>query len=514
MRVISFHSYKGGRGRTTAITSIGNLYARMGKHVVLLDADVTAPWLHTRYDISAETLDSKGWLRGLLKEITATPASVVPKADLDNYSVGIEGLEHGSVRLLAPGNPETEDYWRWMAEEFPRFLGVRADPHIIESWRDLRALIASASPRPDVLLVDAPAGYHQASAYVAMAIADTAVLFAQADHADAAWTTRMVKMMRAARPRDAAERYGELSVIGVRARYPDYVYADFDAEDRFLSYQERYAEAKFDKWVSLESDPRLELTNLEAPIGLIEPIRRTRLVEGYAELLSVALGYEPSHGGVLLDSLPAGEIVPGERPQFFLLEERGILTNPADAVRNVSFRVETFCGLLDDLHKELIASTSGEATDDPATAQPALRVAGRAPGKKFGKSLSEQLMQLVSIQDDEARIGRWCEFDSRVGFGGLELRQIEQNSDGDARAGAIAVAGNFLAAKRTVDDHPLDLCALLTGYIEGVLSMLLGSKPSNISVNHPPDRCMRVHPERSSCEFDFSVPGDVAPAAK
>lgn len=43
MKVISFHSYKGGRGRTTAIASMANLYARSGKNVALLDLDVTAP---------------------------------------------------------------------------------------------------------------------------------------------------------------------------------------------------------------------------------------------------------------------------------------------------------------------------------------------------------------------------------------------------------------------------------------------------------------------------------------
>lgn len=503
MKVISFHSYKGGRGRTTAIASIGNLYARAGKHVVLLDADVTAPWLHTRYDISPATLDAQGWLRGLLREVAATPPSVVPKCDLDAYWIGEDTPKQGSVRVLAPGNPETADYWTWVAEEFPRFLGVRADPHIVESWRDLRALIAGAEPKPDVLLVDAPAGYHHASAYVAMAIADTAVLFAQADHADAVWTTRLVNMMREARPSDAADRYGDLRVIGVRSRYPEYVYADFDAKERFRAWQEPYAPARFDEWVSLESDPRLELSRLETPIELKEPIRRTRLVDGYAELLAVALGRERSYGTTLLESLPADEVIPGERPQFFLLEDRGILTNPADEVRNVSFRVETFCGLLDDLHAELMASTSARGPETLGIKSPALEIAGRAPGEKFGKSLRELQVRLGQTLDDGERIRRWCEFDSRVGFGGLQLKDTRKRSD--TLEGVIAVAGNFLAADRTADAHPLDLCPLLTGYITGVLSMLLGPEPLSVSVKHPPERCMRITPGRTTCEFMFAL---------
>ncbi len=508
MRVVSFHSYKGGRGRTTTITSIANLSARMGMNVVLLDADVTAPWLHTRYDLSVESLESRGWLKGLLKTIASTPPSVIPAADLDDYSIRVDNLESGSVRLLGPGNPKADDYWKWMAEEFPRFLGVREDPHVFESWRDLRALVANAEPRPDILFVDAPAGYHQASAFMAMAIADVAILFTQADHADATGTTQMVKMMRDARPAGATDRYGDLSLIGVRSRYPGYVYSDLEAADRFRLFQAPYGGAKFDRWVSLESDPRVELANLETPIPLSGPIRQTRLVEGYAELLAVALGEEPSHGIKLLDSLPEGEVLPGERPQFFLLEEHGILTNPADEARNVSFRVETFCGLLDDLHKELIDSASDRSEEDlVATPAAALRLAGREPGKKFGESLSAQLQGLDPAPDDETRIRRWCEFDSRVGFGRLRLDRIEKDPAGNAVSGAIVVTGNFLAAGRTLDMNPFDLCPLLSGYIEGVLSKLLGSMPTDVVVSHPQDRCMRVDSDRSNCEFEFSIPG-------
>jgi len=499
MKVISFHSYKGGRGRTTAIASIANLYARTGKHVALLDVDVTAPWLHTRYDVPIETLESKGWLRGLLNDLEVNPSATLPNVDLDEYSIRVDALEKGSIRLLAPGNPESPDYWKWMAEEFPRFLGVTPNPTIRRLWKRLRTLIYNAKPRPDILLVDAQAGYHQASSYVAMAIADTAVLFAEADHADAAWTTKMVRSIRDSRPAPAKKRYPPLTVVGVRARYPDWVHTDFDSDDRFLRFQESYLPADFDSWVSLESDPRVELTNPDTPIPLSGPIHNTQLVRGYAELLAVALGNDRDYALDLLASLPEAELVPGERPQFFLLEGQGILTNPADRERNVSFRVETFCGLLEDLHTEL------ERERLPGDAA-ALAVAGRAPGERFGKSLAEQFGHLDPSPDDEARLRRWCEFDSRVGFGGLDLAQIDQVEKGRATNGVIAVRGNFLADGRPADNGQGDLCPLLTGYIEGVLSMLLIGKPSHVAVSHPSTHCMRKTKGRSSCEFVFTVP--------
>lgn len=514
MKVISFHAYKGGRGRTTAIASIANLYARMGKHVALLDADVTAPWLHTRYDVSEDILESKGWLRGLLAEIASTPPSIVPKVDLGEYWVRVDGLGEGSVRLLAPGNPETPDYWRWMAEEFPRFLGVRTDPHIVESWRDLRALIASADPCPDILLVDAPAGYHRASAYVALAIADTAVFFAQDDHADAAWTTQMVTMIRREREHDTASRYGDLNMIGVRARFPDYALTASESENRYDEFREKYTEADFERWVSLEAEPRVETNEIEQPIPLEGSFDDTHLVKGYAELLAVALGQEAAAGEAFLKSLPEGVVQPGTRPQFFLLKDQGILLNPADEVRNVSFRVETFCGLLDDLHRELLEA-AGIRDPSEVTKREALKQAGLDPGKRFGASLAAQMEVESPASDDAARIRRWCEFDSRVGFGGLEAKRIELGPEGNATAGTIEVAGNFLAAERQPKEGSRgsrDLCPLLSGYIEGVLSKLLRSMPASVEVNHPRELCMYFEEDLSSCEFEFAIAAQ-APAA-
>ena len=69
------------------------------------------------------------------------------------------------------------------------------------------------------------------------------------------------------------------------------------------------------------------------------------------------------------------------------------------------------------------------------------------------------------------------------------------------------MAGNFLAAdrERSDDDKPRDLCPLLSGYIEGVLSKLLRSMSASVTVKHPHELCMHFEDDRSSCEFKFEV---------
>ena len=53
-KVISFHSYKGGTGKTTCIVNLAALYAEMGYKVCLIDFDVYAPSLSSYFDVSPD----------------------------------------------------------------------------------------------------------------------------------------------------------------------------------------------------------------------------------------------------------------------------------------------------------------------------------------------------------------------------------------------------------------------------------------------------------------------------
>jgi len=51
-KVIAFHSYKGGTGKTTCIVNLAALYAKMGHKVCLIDFDIYAPSLSSYFDES------------------------------------------------------------------------------------------------------------------------------------------------------------------------------------------------------------------------------------------------------------------------------------------------------------------------------------------------------------------------------------------------------------------------------------------------------------------------------
>jgi chromosome partitioning protein len=53
-KVIAFHSYKGGTGKTTCIVNLAALFAQEGKKVCLIDFDIYAPSLITYFDESPQ----------------------------------------------------------------------------------------------------------------------------------------------------------------------------------------------------------------------------------------------------------------------------------------------------------------------------------------------------------------------------------------------------------------------------------------------------------------------------
>ena len=51
IKIIAFHSYKGGTGKTTIAANFAAMLAKKAYRVFLMDLDVYAPSLHTYFDM-------------------------------------------------------------------------------------------------------------------------------------------------------------------------------------------------------------------------------------------------------------------------------------------------------------------------------------------------------------------------------------------------------------------------------------------------------------------------------
>src|SRR5205823_4939923 len=78
MKTITFYSYKGGVGRSLALSNIAKRLSEFGKKVCLIDFDLEAPGLHHKFK---ESIGPKEIKRGLVDYIDYySKTKIVPKS--------------------------------------------------------------------------------------------------------------------------------------------------------------------------------------------------------------------------------------------------------------------------------------------------------------------------------------------------------------------------------------------------------------------------------------------------
>jgi cellulose biosynthesis protein BcsQ len=176
--LIGFYGFKGGLGRTLAAVHIAHYYSRMGKRVLLVDADLEAPglsfWNPPRPGESEE---------GLVQLL----AKLESGEDRDGFT-------------LAPYIRNSEDFFRWEIDNHPRAMAdcapvhllptglgpspdsldryikglARAEEVLLDRAKTLRRLLQASDY--DIVIVDSRAGLHKIAAAIFGDLAEFLVL--------------------------------------------------------------------------------------------------------------------------------------------------------------------------------------------------------------------------------------------------------------------------------------------------------------------------------------------------
>lgn len=195
--------------------------------------------------------------------------------------------------------------------------------------------------------------------------------------------------------------------------------------------------------------------------------------------------------GVKLDTAPEPVY-----KRFRLDLSTGIMTNPSDETRNVSFKAVTFGLLLGHICKELVLFSKAVTIHDM---NGTLQNSGYNAGSKFGETLSKELNEKEPGLSAKDKINRWCWFDTDVGWGRFENEIRLGNTDTDIE-GKVILRFNFLTTNRGRED--LNLCSFMKGYIGGVLEKLLGV---GIKVHHDiSEDCSQYSDGKNDCDFYIS----------
>lgn len=154
--IVSFYSYKGGVGRTTALALFASHYAmHQGKKVFIIDCDFEAPGLINFYGIRNEELPKSGIVEYIQdKEVN----SDIQLRDNYVYEISRRYSGDGEIYLLPAGNifddVDTNDYLEALAR-----LDIHGTSTIAEQFKNVITEI-NREYHPDVILIDSRTGFN------------------------------------------------------------------------------------------------------------------------------------------------------------------------------------------------------------------------------------------------------------------------------------------------------------------------------------------------------------------
>lgn len=172
---------------------------------------------------------------------------------------------------------------------------------------------------------------------------------------------------------------------------------------------------------------------------------------------------------------------------FECIPERGIMINPEDHQRNVSFRTDTFINMFSGIYDGVVDIVGDTRATD------ILFTTGYNCGQAFASRLNSQWeLSSGSVMSIGEKLGKWCEFDSDVGWGKFEIAVAVDEEAGTFRA-ELSINECFIVDKK--GKRPV--CGFVRGYCAGVIETLVGA-PVTLTCTS----CPMKNLFKSACKFD------------
>lgn len=563
MKTIGLYSYKGGTGKSLTAANLAVFLSRAGYNSVIVDADIEGPSVHHKFGHAGWSATGKGGLVSLIASAFnpgAWDSRDVPNIslsggiDVQHYAYLLESprdqmkepfeQKFGSIYILPAGDINSEEYrqiirsplWHELFSLYDRCRTGKPKAReryypFLEYLGHLKTALSSIRKhpeseevvRPDYMIVDFGSGAAEMSTTLINAWVDTLVYMLLLNDEN-------INHMRGAFGTFAdagSDRYrmkiseDEFYIETVLSRVSHSI--QFQG-DHTLKRALKARHFDINRMLVLHSDRDLEMME-ELRCGYQTLPQNRRLTHDYLKLFGNLLKEEhyPVDGPEGVARILNLDNHYEETERVFIHETpRGTLINPNDKSRNVAFKVETFKRLLEGVQTGLETLLDEERENGKlrATNQDwltkTLRSAGRGCGEAFGVALNKTFSNGrvgVGVQE---RIQKWADFDSDVGFGKFCFDELSIKIDGKRLVHCdVYLLESFLTAESEVRsgeaaDH--QYCEFMTGYIEGVLSNLLGTnmvvKHVNQAFNFPKhmEGDLVSDPRSESCCFQVSAP--------
>lgn len=503
MKTLIFYSYKGGQGRSTAVANIATALFRLGKSVLVLDLDVESPGLPPKLinesAFWSDRVERAGGIVPYIIDLIKDRGNPQPPP-IQDFTIAVDDEDTRKFLLIPTGKVDEKYEGLLSTNAWNRFTR-RDAKNAYTFYRErvvyldkIDAAARNLDPAIDFLLVDLASGMTPLAESVFAAWAGPILLFFSPDQENIEGTTHIltaIKDVEDKRNTVMGARKMAVRPYPVLSRVGPFVSEEGAAVHRADAAKELGERAENVLYV--RSDPKLEEKwHLHFPIDDKVPVENTALTNDYIRIIATVFPDLAPAASVeerilkLRKSLDLRKTINYHYKGFWL--DEGILVNMSDEQRNVSFKVNTFCSILDDFHKQMLADLEPTLQGQSRKrVEDEFRRAGDVSGGNFGKDLAKLWKKRGAEDDLSGLLQFWCQFDSDVGFGVLSAKLSRRLPT----QGWVRIKGNFLAANRRKADHPANLCMLLAGYVAGVLREVTGKE---FGVKHPSRTCMRTEP--------------------
>lgn len=258
MQTITFYAYKGGTGRTLALTKAAGFLADEGKRVFILDLDLEAPGLHFKL---LDNIQREALCPGFV-ELAHQYVDDGYWASIDGHYVRVNRASEkgGEVLLMPAGRAFSADYWQKLTKlNWQELFGSERGTGV-PLFLELRDKIRESCD-PEFLLIDARTGITEVGG-AALTLLPDAVVCLLSNNPESKWGTREAIRTIARTPRLRSQE--PVRVVPVLARFPYGEDSESDRIKELLSYlnepaQQDGASPGFERIFVLHSYRKLEV---------------------------------------------------------------------------------------------------------------------------------------------------------------------------------------------------------------------------------------------------------------
>jgi len=263
MKTITFYSYKGGVGRSLALSNIAIRLSELKKKVCVLDFDLEAPGLQFKFNNYTPSKEIEKGIVDYIDEFTTN--QIIPKS-IKDFSIDLLPPNNlfEKIQLIPAGNIDNPLYWKKLSGINWSSMFYEEESRGVEFFLDLKHKIETEL-QPDFLLIDSRTGITDIAGITLKLLADEAVILAANNQENLYGSKKIIKSL----VDDENNLFGktpQITFILTRLPYKDTA-KDRTTESlivrrRIIEIQNEIPAARFETLI-IHSDRRLEESERE-----------------------------------------------------------------------------------------------------------------------------------------------------------------------------------------------------------------------------------------------------------